>query len=59
MVEAAFAFLTALLAALPQILTMIETRHTAARKVNDALVNRSLTELSAGVERVRHGSPTV
>ena len=53
MLTAIMALLTALLAALPVILTMIETAKAKKSEEAHALERRSVDELTAGADRLR------
>ena len=53
MITAILTVVAGLLAALPQILMWIERRYVTERKMADALVQRDISELSDGLDRVR------
>ena len=52
MVEVVLGLVAALIAALPQILTMIEARTTATRRITDALAKAESKDTDASMARV-------
>ena len=52
MVELILGIVAALIAALPQILTMIEARTTATRRITDALAKEESKQADASMDRV-------
>lgn len=56
MAELILGALASLFAAIPAILNVLEGRRAERKVKADALTDRSLAELSAGVDRLRSGS---